>query len=153
MRATVETHENSLETPDICIDIVKGSGDLTIRISDKGGRDISTDEPLRHTTPIFGRAAITYQKSRLRTEFYTEYNSDRDPDQIPPSEFDRKPYLYTEEGTPAWYTLNVRTAYRVSDNIKVNIALENILDKHYRPYTSGISAPGRNLLISLKANI
>lgn len=122
-------------------------------ISYTGGRDISTDEPLRHTTPIFGRAAITYQKSRLRTEFYTEYNSDRDPDQIPPSEFDRKPYLYTEEGTPAWYTLNVRTAYRVSDNIKVNIALENILDKHYRPYTSGISAPGRNLLISLKANI
>ena len=28
--------------------------------------------------------------------------------------------------------------------------LENILDTHYKTFSSGISAPGRNLVISLK---
>ena len=121
-------------------------------ISYTGGYDISSDEPLRHTTPIFGKATITYQKNKLRTELYTEYNTDRDPDQIPSSEFERKPYLYTENGTPGWYTLNVTSSYRISDRIDLNIALENILDKHYRPYTSGISAPGRNLLVAFRAS-
>jgi hemoglobin/transferrin/lactoferrin receptor protein len=31
--------------------------------------------------------------------------------------------------------------------------LENMLDKRYRPYSSGISAPGRNFVISLHAKI
>ena len=122
-------------------------------ISYTGGRDIANDEPLRHTTPVFGKAAITYQKNKLRAECYTEYHTNRDPDEIPDSEFERKPYLYTAVGTPGWYTLNVRTAYRITDKINFNVALENILDKHYRPYTSGISAPGRNFIISLKAGI
>ena len=122
-------------------------------ISYTGGRDITNDEPLRHTTPIFGKAALTFQKKRLRSEFYIEYNSNRDPDQIPSAEFERKPYLYTAEGTPGWYTLNIRTGYRFTDSVNLNVSLENILDKHYRPYTSGISAPGRNLQLSLRASI
>ena len=29
----------------------------------------------------------------------------------------------------------------------------NILDNHYRTYSSGISAPGRNVVLSIRANI
>jgi len=126
---------------------------LSKTISFTDGKDITNNQPLRHTTPIFGRAAVTYQQSKLRSEFYIEYNGDRDPDDIPPSEFDRKPYLYTDEGSPSWYTLNLKTSYQVNETFKVNAGVENILDRHYRPYSSGISAPGRNFIFTVRASI
>ncbi len=122
-------------------------------ISYTGGKDITNDEPLRHTTPIFGRATLTYKKSKLRSEFYIEYNTDRDVDEIPDSEIIRKPYLYTDSGSPGWYTFNLKSSYQFNEHINLNAGVENILDKHYRPYSSGISAPGRNFIVALRASI
>lgn len=122
-------------------------------ISYTGGRDITNDQPLRHTTPIFGKASITYQKKKLRSEFYIEYNSGRNRDEIPSSEIDRKPYLYASSGSPGWYTLNIKSSYQVSEQINLNAGVENILDQHYRPYSSGISAPGRNFILAVRASI
>ncbi len=122
-------------------------------ISYTGGRDLTNGEPLRHTTPVFGRASVTFKKKKLRSEFYIEYNTDRDRDDIPSAEIDRKPYLYTSSGSPGWYTFNLKSSYQLSEHFNVNAGVENILDKHYRPYTSGISAPGRNFILALRANI
>jgi len=33
---------------------------------------------------------------------------------------------------------------------KSTAALENSIDQRYRPYSSGISAPGRNFILALK---
>ena len=123
----------------------------TITITE--GEDITNNEPLRHTTPIFGRFALIYKKKKFRSTFIVDYNGNRNPEDIPSAEFDRKPYLYTEDGTPGWYTFNLRSSYQVNEFLKANVSIENILDQHYRPYTSGISAPGRNLIISLRATI
>lgn len=122
-------------------------------ISYTGGKDITNNEPLRHTTPLFGRASVTFKKKKLRSEFYIEYNTDRNRDNIPSSEIDRKPYLYTDSGSPGWHTLNLKSSYQLSEHFNVNAGIENIMDKHYRPYTSGISAPGRNFILALRANI
>lgn len=126
---------------------------LSKTISYTGGRDAENNEPLRHTTPIFGRAAITFQQNKFRGEAFAEYQTRRTPDQIPTLEFEEKPYLYTQVGTPAWCTLNLRASYRITDKILLIVAVENLLDQHYRPYTSGISAPGRNFIFSLKSGI
>ncbi len=117
------------------------------------GEDITNNEPLRHTTPVFGKFALIYKKKKLRSTFFIDYNGNRKPKDIPASEFDRKPYLYTAEGTPGWYTLNLRSSYQINEFLNANVSVENILDRHYRPYTSGISAPGRNFIISVKAAI
>ncbi len=122
-------------------------------ISYTGGKDRSNDQPLRHTTPVFGRAALTFQKSKFRSECYVEYNSKRDKDQIPSAEIDDKPYLYTENGSPGWYTVNWKSSYHVFDKFEVNIGIENIFDTHYRPNSSGISGPGRNLVVAIRASI
>ncbi len=123
----------------------------TITLTD--GEDITNNEPLRHTTPLFGKFALIYKKKKFRSTFFVDYNGNRKPRDIPSSEFDRKPYLYTQDGTPGWYTLNLRNSYQINEFLKANVAIENILDQHYRPYTSGISAPGRNVLLSLRATI
>ena len=62
-----------------------------------------------------------------------------------------KPQLYTADGALAWSTFNINNSYQVNDRFTVNLNLENLLDTHYRPYSSGISAPGFNAIISLRA--
>ena len=47
---------------------------------------------------------------------------------------------------PKWYTLNFSANYKYSKSLQLNATLENITDKRYRPYSSGLSAPGRNLI-------
>ena len=53
---------------------------------------------------------------------------------------------------PAWFTLNMRTSYNFNSNVQLQASLDNIFDKHYRLFASGISAPGRNLSLTLRAN-
>ncbi len=126
---------------------------FTKKISYTGGRDITNNQPLRHTTPLFGKTTITYKKNKLKFFFSIDYNSSRNRDEIPDAEILRKSYLYTKLGSPGWYTLNFKSSIQLNKYVNLNVGVENILDKHYRPYSSGISAPGRNFIISLRANI
>ena len=59
----------------------------------------------------------------------------------------------TAHGTPAWFTLNLRTSYAINSKIQLQLSVENILDQHYRVFSSGISAPGRNLIATLRFNL
>jgi hemoglobin/transferrin/lactoferrin receptor protein len=115
------------------------------------GRDQETDEPLRHTTPLFGSASIIYKQRKFQIEFYSRFNGKRSFDDLPPSE-QNKPHLYSSDGSPAWYTINLRGKYQLNKFLSFNSAFENIFDHHYRTYSSGISAPGRNLVLSVKVN-
>jgi len=108
--------------------------------------------PMRHTTPLFGKTVFGYTNNKLRGEVYFEYNSKRKFEDLPPSE-QNKTHLYTTDGSLAWYTFNVKSSYQFTRNIGLNFGIENILNHHYRPYSSGISAPGRNFIVSVKANI
>ena len=58
----------------------------------------------------------------------------------------------TEFGTPNWTTLNISGNYTLNKHISVQAAVENIADVHYRVFASGISSPGRNFRVSLRAN-
>lgn len=116
------------------------------------GRDVINDEPLRHVTPLFGRAGIRHKRDKIRVEAYTEFNATKNMTEFSPSERN-KTHLYTEDGSPAWFTLNMAAYYQFNEQIQVHAEIENILDKHYRPYSSGISAPGRNVSLTLRAGI
>lgn len=115
------------------------------------GKDLVANEPLRHTTPMFGKGAILFTQNKIRSEFNVSFNGKRKLADLPPSERN-KSHLYSSDGSLAWYTLNLRLHYKINNYLEMNTALENILDHHYRTYSSGISAPGRNFIISLKAN-
>lgn len=117
------------------------------------GYELSSREPLRHIPPMFGKLSIIHQSRKFKTEFYSQYNLTKVRNDIASSEIDDKPHLYTDTGTPGWITFNVKTQYILSQTFTAQLGLENILDTHYRPYSSGISAPGRNLIIALRARI
>src|SRR5699024_617863 len=100
----------------------------------------------------FGSAGLTYKAEKLKVEAYTEFNAKKDITDFSPSERS-KTHMYTPEGTPAWATINLKTSYQISQKAQINAGIENILDKHYRPYSSGISAPGRNVSVSLRMRL
>lgn len=122
---------------------------MVARINNNFGKDKTEKVPLRHTTPFFGKLSFTYQDRKLRTEVYSSFQGSRGLNEMAPSELD-KLYLYAPDGSPAWMTLNAKAAYHFNTQLSVTAALENILDKHYRPYSSGISAPGINGILSAR---
>lgn len=110
--------------------------------------------PVRHVAPNFGRTHLIWQKGKLLFDAFLEFNSELSFNQLAPSELS-KDYLYAsdENGnpySPSWHTLNLRTQYSFNEKISLTTSLENITDQRYRPYSSGISAPGRNLILALK---
>ena len=53
------------------------------------------------------------------------------------------------EGSPGWFTLNLRGGMQVTEYSQLTLALENLLNKRYREHGSGINAPGFNVIVSL----
>lgn len=111
------------------------------------GKDRENGEPLRHTTPLFTKTSISYTKENFNSSISLKTNAKRDFEDMAPSER-AKSHLYTENGTPAWQTLNLNASYKFG-KIMAKSGVENIMDVHYRPYSWGISAPGRNFYLSL----
>lgn len=109
---------------------------------------------LRHAAPQFGNTHLIWQKDKLLIDAFTNYNGELLFNQLAPSEAE-KDYLYALDGngnpfSPSWYTLNVRTQYQLSDAVTLTASLENITDQRYRPYSSGLSAAGRNFILAFK---
>jgi hemoglobin/transferrin/lactoferrin receptor protein len=49
--------------------------------------------------------------------------------------------------------LNLSGSYDWSDKILIRTGIENIFDTHYREFASGISAPGRSLILGLSVEL
>lgn len=111
--------------------------------------------PLRHSPPLFGATYVNYEADRLRVSVYAQYNGEVAFEDLAPSE-QSKPHIYAvdENGNPyapSWFTLNLKASYQLNQVLQINAGLENITDQRYRPYSSGIVAPGRNLILALRA--
>ena len=116
------------------------------------GLDTEENLPLQHTTPAFGKTAITFRGNQFKIELNGEYQAARDFEDLAPSE-QNKTHLYTTDGALGWSIMNFNISYQPNTFFQINGAVENIFDKHYRPYSSGISAPGRNFIFSLRVSI
>ncbi|MEO1623679.1 MAG: TonB-dependent receptor, partial [Bacteroidota bacterium] len=143
---------------------------------------VDTLVPLDHIPPLYGQFGIRFQSDKIQFESNIRYNGHKPLNEYavgsirasgPQGEL---VYNYngtsdnleetgtcrtisvngepTEvcEGTLAWQTLNFYFGYRLNSKITLNLALENALDVHYRPFASGLSAAGRNFIVGLKGN-
>ncbi|MDT8323359.1 MAG: TonB-dependent receptor [Bacteroidota bacterium] len=114
------------------------------------GRDVSEDVPLGHIPPVFGQTRLIYRRDRFRGEFALRYNGWKHIEEYSPTGEDNETEA-TIHGTPAWLTLDLRASYQLSELLQLNVGVENLLDEHYRPFSSGVSAAGRNLVLALRA--
>ncbi len=108
--------------------------------------------PLDHIPPVFGLTSIKLDLSKFTGEFYARYNAWKHIEDYSPSGEDNETYA-TADGMPAWFTVNLRASYQFTRNISLQAGVENMLDKHYRNFASGISAPGRNVFVTLRGTL
>jgi hemoglobin/transferrin/lactoferrin receptor protein len=110
-----------------------------------------SEKPLDHIPPVYGRSAFLYNKGPWQGEFFLLFNGWKRKQDYNLDGEDNVQYA-TPDGTPSWYTLNLRTSYQLEKNLQLQMGLENILDRNYRYFASGFSAPGRNLFVAIRAN-
>ena len=110
---------------------------------------LDTVIPLDHIAPMFGQTSISYKAKGFDGEFFIRYNGKKALADYSPSGEDNLQYA-TLNGMPNWFTLNIRLGANLTKNLRLNVACENITDNAYRNFASGINAPGRNVILSLR---
>ncbi|AUD07370.1 TonB-dependent receptor [Spirosoma pollinicola] len=112
----------------------------------------TTAYPLDHIPPVYGKGGLRLTIRQFRAEANVLFNGWKRLKDYNLSGEDNIVYA-TPQGMPAWQTINVRASYQVNRYVQVQASLENILDRNYRVFASGISAPGQNLVLSLRGTL
>ena len=115
--------------------------------------DSGVDTAARHVSPTFGDVHLIWQNQKFRADAFLNYNGEISFQDLALSERN-KPFIYATDAngnpfSPSWYTLNFRSQYQISNTFTATMALENITNQRYRTYSSGIVAPGTNLILGL----
>jgi len=113
------------------------------------GHNLTDDVPLGHIPPIFGRTSLSYRKSRFFVDFYVVYHGWKHTEEFSPYGEDNDGEAM-EYGFPSWWTANIKSGLQVGNHFHLMLAIENIFDQFYKPYASGISAPGRNFILTAR---
>lgn len=143
------------------VELVFGKGfSVKSTISYQQGFEYHADSaayyPKMHITPLYGRTSISYKRRKFNASIYAVYQGEMSAEDLPLTERGDPVYALDDQGnsyTPSWYTLNVKAVYFFNKHFSVSGGVENITDQRYRTMGSGISAPGRNFIITLKATI
>ncbi len=111
------------------------------------------DTPARHVAPTFGDFHLIWKNQNLKADLFLNYNGEIANNDLATSE-QNKSYIYAKDAnglpySPSWYTLNLRSQYYLTNAFKVSLSLENITNQLYRSYSSGIAAPGTNLILGV----
>ncbi|HEX7844157.1 MAG TPA: TonB-dependent receptor [Chitinophagaceae bacterium] len=106
--------------------------------------------PLDHVPPVFGRSSISYNHKKFNAELFALYNGWKKIKDFNPEGEDNTQYA-TPDGVPTWVTINWRSSYKLTANLTLQAAVENIADRNYRYFASGFSAPGRNFVFAVRA--
>lgn len=115
-----------------------------------------TDTPARHAAPTFGDFHVTWKNQKFKADIFLNYNGELAFDELAISEI-AKDFIYASDSngnpySPSWYTLNFRTQYKFSSKVVASLNLENFTDQRYLTYSSGIVAPGVNLVVGITYN-
>jgi hemoglobin/transferrin/lactoferrin receptor protein len=141
---------------------VELNGDITENFGIKSNISYSHGEDnegntLRHVAPLFGSTHIIFTTKKLKIDAFANYNGEIKAENLAPSEQGKDNiYAIDSEGdlySPSWFIFSIKASYQIIDKLQINAGIENITDQRYRPYSSGICAPGRNFIVALRFKI
>ncbi|MCH2022684.1 MAG: TonB-dependent receptor [Saprospiraceae bacterium] len=118
------------------------------------GRELEThmdDKPLAHIPPLYGQFDLGYKRKIFQTRFNVKFNGTKKLEDYSDDSSENLDKALPE-GTPAWFTINIYASLKLHKFFSINLGVENILDWHYRPYGSGVSAPGMNIIVTLRGH-
>jgi hemoglobin/transferrin/lactoferrin receptor protein len=128
------------------------------------------DLPQDHIPPPYGQTALGWTANGWDLSCRVRYQLPKKPEDYAVStiygtaadgfEFDRLGSADNLELTPlrqditfagslAWWTINLYAAYELNDHWSLRLKGENLLDRHYRTFASGVSAAGIDIGIGV----
>lgn len=118
--------------------------------------DNGDKSPSRHAAPFFGISRVGYANSKLDLELNLQFSDQVTYKDLADEEKGKKE-IYAIDGngnpySPSWYTINLKSMYKLHKNFTLTAGIENITDQRYRPYSSGIASPGKNFILALRAS-
>jgi hemoglobin/transferrin/lactoferrin receptor protein len=99
---------------------------------------------------VYGRAGVNVHLKQFRLDVFTVFSGKKDIKDYNLEGEDNEQYA-TANGMPAWWTLNAHFSVLPCKYFGVDVGIDNILDKKYRVFASGISGAGRNLFVTVRA--
>ena len=125
----------------------------------KGEEELDNGDksPSRHAAPFFGISRVGYANSKVDLELNFQFSDKVAFKDLAEEEKGKKEiYARDQNGnpySPSWYTLNLKSMYKLTENFTLTAGIENITDQRYRPYSSGIVAPGKNIILAVRATL
>lgn len=109
----------------------------------------------RHAAPAFGVTRLVYNYQKLVLQVYSFYSAQVSNANLNIEE-QQKAIIYAKDTqgnpySPSWYTINFKAQYVINHNFTINAGIDNLTDVRYRPYSSGLVAPGRNFIMAIQA--
>jgi len=108
--------------------------------------------PLAHIPPFTVNTFLKFNFTKNKSlEFFVFYNAWKKKEDFDIAGVDNLDEA-TLDGTPSWITFNLKYLHKIDDSVGFSVGIENIFNIHYKTFASGISANGRNLILSLHSN-
>ncbi len=129
------------------------------------GETYDTKEKMSSIPPLFGNFSANYLWKKIETGVNIRFNARKNISDYNLTEgidnLNQTPIVNSKAtknidkyyGTPSWVVLGLFAKYNISPTFYVQSRISNLLDNHYKEFASGISAPGRNLSISLNVTL
>lgn len=108
--------------------------------------------PMDHIAPMFGQTSLKYHYKKFEGEIYARYSAPKLSKDYAIGKEDNEIYSAdpVDGFMPGWTTLNLKAVYHVNINFYINFGVENLFDRHYRVFASGVSSPGRNIMFGIR---
>ncbi|MFA9205844.1 MAG: TonB-dependent receptor plug domain-containing protein [Burkholderiaceae bacterium] len=107
--------------------------------------------PLDHIPPSYGRLGIKHGNEKWNAEVFSVFNGWKRIADYNLNGEDNEIYA-TKDGMPSWTTINFASYYTPTKKLSLGFQIENITDLNYRYFASGISAVGRNYILSCRVS-
>lgn len=111
----------------------------------------SVNYPLDHIPPLFGKTSLFIIINKFKGEVSLLYNGWKRIKDYNLLGEDNQQYA-TPDGTPSWCIATIKSSIPLNQHITLQLGIENIFDKHYRAFASGISGAGRNFVCTLRGS-
>jgi hemoglobin/transferrin/lactoferrin receptor protein len=124
------------------------------------GKTYDTKLPLSSIPPLFGNIEIGFEKERFQANLNWKFNAKKRLEDYNLIEgidnLEQTPYNNLTNnyfGNPQWSIFSINTNYKLNRSLTFFVNIDNIFDTHYKEFASSISAPGRNLSLSVLMHI
>ncbi len=129
--------------------VIKEKLHLSSSVCYTRGLILNSEFPMGHIPPLFGKLNFKYLFKKFEFSLFSLFNGDKKIKDFGEGNIDNLSEA-SPDGYPRWWVINTQLGYQYRESLNLSLGLYNLLDVHFKTFASGISAPGRSLMVSAK---